>query len=103
MKLGIISDTHDHLDHIRKAAEEFRKQEVDLVIHAGDYTSPPAVKALEGLKTAGVFGNNDGEKKGDGGNFLYSLRPLFHYVVIFSLLVQTFNFQLAAYPDINIS
>lgn len=64
MKIGIISDTHDHLDHIRRAATEFRKQEVDLVIHAGDYTSPPAVKALEGLKTAGVFGNNDGEKLG---------------------------------------
>lgn len=64
MKLGIISDTHDHLDHIRRAAAEFRKREVDLVIHAGDYTSPPAVKALAGLKMAGVFGNNDGEKLG---------------------------------------
>jgi len=64
MKLGIISDTHDHLDHIRKAAAIFRKREVDLVVHAGDYTSPPAVMALDGLKTAGVFGNNDGEKLG---------------------------------------
>ena len=64
MKIGIISDTHDHLEHIRRAAAEFRKQEVDLVVHAGDFTSPPAVKALDGLKTAGVFGNNDGDKLG---------------------------------------
>ena len=64
MKLGLISDTHDHLDHIRSAASKFREHQVDLVIHAGDFSSPPAVKALEGLKTAGVFGNNDGEKLG---------------------------------------
>lgn len=64
MKLGLISDTHDHLDHIRRAAAIFREQEVDLVIHAGDYSSPPAVKALAGLNAAGVFGNNDGEKLG---------------------------------------
>ena len=64
MKLGIISDTHDHLEHIRAAASKFRDRRVDLVIHAGDFTSPPAVKALEGLNIAGVFGNNDGEKLG---------------------------------------
>ena len=64
MKLGLISDSHDHLDHIRRAAAEFRKQEVDLVIHAGDHVSPPAVRALQGLNMAGVFGNNDGEKLG---------------------------------------
>lgn len=64
MKLGLISDTHDHLDHIRSAAKHFRDRRVDLVIHAGDFTSPPAVKVLEGLRTGGVFGNNDGEKLG---------------------------------------
>ena len=64
MKLGLLSDTHDHMDHIRRAAAIFREQQVDLVIHAGDFCSPPAVKALEGLNTAGVFGNNDGEELG---------------------------------------
>jgi len=64
MRIGLISDTHDHLEHIDQAARVFGEQAVDLVVHAGDFTSPPAVKALDGLKTAGVFGNNDGEKLG---------------------------------------
>jgi putative phosphoesterase len=42
---------------------------VELVIHAGDYSSPPAIKALEGLNLAGVFGNNDGEKLGIAKTF----------------------------------
>ena len=64
MKRGLISDSHDHIENIRKAAEIFREREVELVIHAGDYTSPPALKVLAGLKTAGVLGNNDGETLG---------------------------------------
>lgn len=64
MKIGLISDTHDHLDHVRGAAQVFRDRKVDLVVHAGDFTSPPAVRALDGLAVAGVFGNNDGEKLG---------------------------------------
>ncbi|MBF0371609.1 MAG: metallophosphoesterase [Magnetococcales bacterium] len=64
MKIGLISDTHDHLQHIRLAAGIFKERGVDLVIHAGDFCSPPAALALEGLPVAAVFGNNDGEKLG---------------------------------------
>ncbi|MEO5376565.1 MAG: YfcE family phosphodiesterase [Magnetococcus sp. DMHC-6] len=64
MKIGLISDSHDHLDHIGKAAQLFKERGVDLVIHAGDFISPPAILALDGLTVAAVFGNNDGEKLG---------------------------------------
>lgn len=38
-----------------------KKQEVDLVIHAGDFCSPFAVLPFQGLNLVGVFGNNDGD------------------------------------------
>ena len=69
MKLGIISDTHDHLNHVHRAVELFRNHGIDLLLHAGDYTSPPVIKALAGLPAAGVFGNNDGEKLGIARTF----------------------------------
>lgn len=61
MKIGIISDTHDHVEHIKQAAAYFKGENVSLVIHAGDYCSPFAVLPFEGLKMIGVFGNNDGD------------------------------------------
>ena len=42
MKIGIISDSHDHVDNIRRAVSVFREASVELVIHAGDIVSPPA-------------------------------------------------------------
>ena len=71
MKLGVISDTHDHLENIKKAVEILKKEKIDFLIHCGDYVSPFVVRALEGLddkikngKFFGVFGNNDGELLG---------------------------------------
>lgn len=64
MKIGILSDSHDHLDNIHKAAQLFRERGVDQVLHAGDIISPPMVLALEGLKVQAVCGNNDGEVRG---------------------------------------
>lgn len=64
MKLGLISDSHDHLVNVEKAAQLFRQRQVELVLHAGDMCSPPAIKPLEGLPLAAVFGNNDGEVVG---------------------------------------
>ncbi len=62
MKIGIMSDTHDHLENIRKCVEVFNEKEVDYVLHLGDYVSPNAVIACQGIKLAGIFGNNDGDK-----------------------------------------
>lgn len=69
--IGIMSDSHDNLDAIKKAVEFFNNAEVDLVIHAGDLISPFTAKEFRNLKCGfkAVFGNNDGEK--DGLRYFY--------------------------------
>lgn len=62
MLIGIISDTHDHVPHIKKAVAHFQEREVDLVLHAGDYCSPFTIPLFDGLPLKGIFGNNDGDK-----------------------------------------
>lgn len=62
MKIGIISDTHDDVETVKKATQAFKEEKVDLVFHLGDYISPPIVRLFKGLKLIGIFGNNDGYK-----------------------------------------
>jgi putative phosphoesterase len=66
MSIGIISDTHDNIPMIKAAVAIFNERETELVIHAGDYIAPFAVRPLNDLNCQyiGVFGNNDGEKFG---------------------------------------
>ena len=62
--IGIISDSHDNMNAIRKAVEFFNKNDVKAVLHAGDIISPFTAKAFKELnsKLYFVFGNNDGDK-----------------------------------------
>jgi len=64
MKIGIISDTHDRLPFIEKAVRKMNEEEVELVLHAGDYSAPFVTSRFKPLKAKmiGVFGNNDAEK-----------------------------------------
>lgn len=64
MLIGVISDTHDNMDQLRKAVDLFSNRNVKHVIHAGDYTSPFTFKTLKDLNCefSGIFGNNDGDK-----------------------------------------
>ncbi len=64
MKIGIISDTHDNMPKIASAARLLNSQEVDLVLHAGDFISPITADELKALQAPliGVFGNNDGDR-----------------------------------------
>jgi uncharacterized protein len=64
MKIGLISDTHDNMQNIRKAVSLFSNKNVSLVIHAGDIVSPEAVEAFQGVKLIAVLGNNDLEING---------------------------------------
>lgn len=63
MKVGLISDTHDHVIRIREAAAVLNRSRVDVVLHAGDYCSPFAVRELAALDAPlhGITGNNDGD------------------------------------------
>ncbi len=64
MLIGIISDTHDNMDQLRKAVGLFNRRKVEHVIHAGDYISPFTFRVLKELQCdlTGIFGNNDGDK-----------------------------------------
>jgi putative phosphoesterase len=65
MKIGILADSHDNLPMIRAAMALFRKIGVELIVHAGDFVAPFAVRAMDSLcRVVGVFGNNDGERAG---------------------------------------
>lgn len=61
MLIGLLSDSHDHVPHIKQAVEIFKQQKVEVVLHAGDFCSPFTVPPFEGLEMKGVFGNNDGD------------------------------------------
>ena len=63
MLIGIMSDTHDNLDNIRKAVTLFNDRNVSQVLHAGDFVAPFTFRVLKDLNAAftGIFGNNDGE------------------------------------------
>jgi uncharacterized protein len=67
MKIGVLSDTHDHLTNIRKAVEIFSTRGVQALIHGGDFCSPFTLAEFKpladaGLKMHAVFGNNDGDR-----------------------------------------
>lgn len=65
MRIGIISDTHDHHRNVAQAVEIFARHKVEYVLHAGDIVAPFVTKTFAKLKSAkfiAVYGNNDGEK-----------------------------------------
>ena len=68
MRIGILSDTHDHLTATAKALEAFEAAGVGAVIHAGDFVAPFVLRYILGrlgdIPLVGVFGNNDGERRG---------------------------------------
>jgi len=65
-KLGILSDTHDHLDRIAKAVALLQGKGAEGLLHLGDFVAPFAMKLVLKFNDPMymIFGNNDGEKKG---------------------------------------
>jgi len=66
MRVGLISDSHDRLPAIAELVNQMQAAGVGMVLHAGDYCSPFALKAFEEthMSLAGVFGRNDGDPQG---------------------------------------
>ena len=67
MKIGVLSDTHDNLENIRKPVQEFLSRGVGAVLHGGDFCSPFTLAefkplADKGVEMHAVFGNNDGDR-----------------------------------------
>ena len=66
VKVGILSDSHDHRGAAEGALLLFRAEGVGMVLHLGDVCSP-AVLAGYGdpvIPFLGVFGNNDSDRDG---------------------------------------
>lgn len=63
MKIGIISDTHNQIDLMRKALEIFKKENVGMIIHAGDVDLASALEvfAEAELPIKMAIGNMDEE------------------------------------------
>ena len=47
MKIGVLSDTHDHIPKIKRAVEIFNEEKVDLVLHSGDIVAPFSLLTLQ--------------------------------------------------------
>ncbi|QWR77960.1 metallophosphoesterase [Candidatus Magnetomonas plexicatena] len=63
MLVGVISDSHDNMDNLRRAVTVFNRRGVSKVFHAGDFTSGFTFRVLKDLEAefTGIFGNNDGD------------------------------------------
>ncbi|TQQ81318.1 metallophosphoesterase [Halonotius terrestris] len=63
MHIGIVSDTHDNLDHVQQAVSLFEAEGVDHVIHCGDIIAPFSATPFDSdsFDFVAVRGNNDGE------------------------------------------
>jgi uncharacterized protein len=59
MKIGIISDTHNNFEVAKKACSIFKDKKVDIIIHAGDFTSPEMIELFKDFNCRFVFGNAD--------------------------------------------
>jgi putative phosphoesterase len=59
MRLGIISDTHGHVELTRPAVRMFESLEVEAVLHCGDIGSMAVVELFAAWPAHFVFGNCD--------------------------------------------
>ena len=66
MRIGLISDSHDRLPAIAELVRQMQAAGVSMLIHAGDYSAPFALRPIEEARMtlAGVFGRNDGDTQG---------------------------------------
>jgi putative phosphoesterase len=59
MIIGLVSDTHGHVEFTRPAVRMLQSCEVELVIHCGDIGSPEIVACFQPWPAHFVFGNVD--------------------------------------------
>jgi putative phosphoesterase len=64
VRIGVISDTHDHLANVGAIVALLNDVGVERVVHTGDITKAKTLEALARLDAPlfGVYGNNDRER-----------------------------------------
>lgn len=63
MKIGILSDTHNDIENVKKAASVFESLGIDTIIHCGDVTIPRILEALKSFRVFLAYGNMDIDKE----------------------------------------
>jgi putative phosphoesterase len=59
MRIGVLSDSHNDADFVKRALDAFRERGIRTAVHCGDLTSPEIVRLFEGFETHFVRGNMD--------------------------------------------
>ncbi len=64
MKILIVSDSHDNYEKLKKAISFGNDSACGVMLHAGDFVSPPGIKLLGDFDGSVhiVWGNNEGDK-----------------------------------------
>jgi putative phosphoesterase len=66
VRIGVVSDTHNHLPNVARIVELLNAAGVERVVHTGDITQAQTLEVLARLDAplVGVYGNNDaGERE----------------------------------------
>src|SRR3979411_956585 len=64
MRIGIMSDTHDHVTRTARAVSLLIAEGAEALIHCGDLNGPDVGPGGGGLPSYYVFGNNDFNESG---------------------------------------
>src|SRR5258708_7416668 len=64
MKLGLVTDIHEHVEHLRTALDRFRSEQVDRIVMIGDVIGmaqriEETCRLLAEARVIGVWGNHD--------------------------------------------
>ncbi len=59
MRIGILSDTHNHTQNLQKALAIFKQNHISKIIHCGDVTTVETVQFLCEYEVIYVYGNGD--------------------------------------------
>ena len=59
MRIGLVSDSHDHAPYCRSAVDFLADEGLDLVLHLGDVTTRETLRAFEPVVDVTLRGNND--------------------------------------------
>jgi uncharacterized protein len=64
VNIGVISDSHDHVENLRRVLDGLRSDGVETILHCGDFCAPFILYELEevGVPVHCVFGNVDGDR-----------------------------------------
>jgi putative phosphoesterase len=59
MQVGLLSDTHNQIHKVRRAAERLRADNVEVILHAGDVVRPNVLQVLADFDVWIAQGNMD--------------------------------------------